>query len=66
MGELEVIEGQTSDADIEFLDLWRRRWNVERGGPPIGSIDEVILACGGHRHEFIIDFITYAISSCII
>jgi len=66
MGEVEVIEGQTSDADIQFLDLWRRRWHVERGGPPIGSIDEEILARGGHEHEFIIDFITYAISTCIV
>ncbi|KAJ8426140.1 hypothetical protein Cgig2_022437 [Carnegiea gigantea] len=66
MGEFEVIEGQTLDADIEFLDLWRRRWNVKRGGPPIGSMDEVILVCGGHGHEFITDFITYVISSYII
>ena len=66
MGEVEVIDGQTSDADIQFLDLWRRRWHVERGGPPIGSMDEVILARGGHGHEFITDFITYAISTCII
>ena len=43
MGELEVIEAQKSDANIEFLELWRRRWNVERGGPPIGSMNEVIL-----------------------
>jgi len=35
IGELEVIEGQTSDADIEFLELWKRRWNVEKGGPSI-------------------------------
>ncbi|KAJ8424951.1 hypothetical protein Cgig2_018758 [Carnegiea gigantea] len=66
MGEFEVIEGQTSDVDIEFSDLWRRRWNIERGAPPIGSVDEVILARAGHGHEFIINFITYAISSCII
>jgi len=66
MGQLEVIEGQTSGADIEFLELSRRRWNVERGGPPIGSMNEVILERGGHRHEFITDFITYAISSYIV
>ncbi|KAJ8445884.1 hypothetical protein Cgig2_000196 [Carnegiea gigantea] len=66
MRELEIIEGQSSDADIEFLELWRRRWNVERGGTPIGSMDEVILERGGHGHKFITDFITYAISICIV
>ncbi|KAJ8428962.1 hypothetical protein Cgig2_003293 [Carnegiea gigantea] len=66
MGELEIIEGQSSNTDIEFLELWRRRWNVERGGPPIRSMDEVILERGGCGHEFIADFITYAISSCIM
>ncbi|KAJ8435722.1 LOW QUALITY PROTEIN: hypothetical protein Cgig2_002679 [Carnegiea gigantea] len=40
--------------------------NVERGGPPIGSMHEVILQCGGHGHEFITDFIAYAISTCIV
>ena len=58
MGEFEVIEGQTSDADIQFLDLWRRRWHVERGGPPIGSMDEILLSRGGHGHDFVTDFIT--------
>ncbi|KAJ8447881.1 LOW QUALITY PROTEIN: hypothetical protein Cgig2_012016 [Carnegiea gigantea] len=61
MGELEIIEGQSSDADIELLELWRRRWNI-----PIGSMYEVILERGGHGHEFITDFIAYAISTCIV
>jgi len=29
-------------------------------------MDEVILDRGGHRQEFITDFITYAISTCIM
>ncbi|KAJ8429092.1 hypothetical protein Cgig2_001052 [Carnegiea gigantea] len=66
MGEHEIIEGHSSDADIEFLELWRRRWYVKRAGPLIGSMDEVILDRGGHRQEFITDFIMYAISTCIV
>jgi len=66
MGEFEINEGQTSDGDIQFLDHWRRRWHVERGGPPIGSMDEVILSRGGHGHDFVTDFITYAITTCIV
>jgi len=66
MGEFEVNEGRTSDDDIQFLYDWRRRWHVERGGPPIGSMDEVIPSHGGHGHEFITDFITYAISTCVV
>ncbi|KAJ8430632.1 LOW QUALITY PROTEIN: hypothetical protein Cgig2_008312 [Carnegiea gigantea] len=48
------------------IKLWRRRWNVERGGPPIGSMHEVILEHGGHGHEFITDFIAYVVSTCIV
>ncbi|KAJ8437972.1 hypothetical protein Cgig2_033705 [Carnegiea gigantea] len=66
MGEYEIIEGHSSEAEIEFLELRRRRWNVERAGPPIGSMDEVILDRGGHGQEFITDFITYPISTCIV
>ncbi|KAJ8429929.1 hypothetical protein Cgig2_017979 [Carnegiea gigantea] len=66
MGQLEISEGQSSQTYIEFLQQWRRRWNVERGGPPIGSMYEVILESGGYGHEFITDFITYAISTCIV
>ncbi|KAJ8434671.1 hypothetical protein Cgig2_030057 [Carnegiea gigantea] len=40
--------------------------NVERAGPPIGSMDEVILERGDHGNEFITNFITYAISTCIV
>ena len=29
-----VVEGHSSEAEIEFLELWRRRWNVQRVGPP--------------------------------
>jgi len=29
-------------------------------------MDDVILECGGHGPEFIIDFIIYAISTCIV
>ena len=61
-----VIEGHSSEAEIDFLELWRRRWNVQRVGPPIGSMDEVILDCGGHAQDFIIYVITYAISTCIV
>ena len=53
-----VIEGHSSEAEIEFLELWRRRWNVQRVGPPIGSMDEVTLDRGGHAQEFITNFIT--------
>ncbi|KAJ8434264.1 hypothetical protein Cgig2_010474 [Carnegiea gigantea] len=56
MGQLEITEGQSSQSAI----------NVERGGPLIGSIHEVILERGGHGHELITDFIAYAISTCII
>ncbi|KAJ8445809.1 hypothetical protein Cgig2_027890 [Carnegiea gigantea] len=38
----------------------------EGGGPPVGSMDDVIIERGGHGHEFIIDFIIYAISTCIV
>ncbi|KAJ8429930.1 LOW QUALITY PROTEIN: hypothetical protein Cgig2_017980 [Carnegiea gigantea] len=48
MGQLEISEGQNLQTDIEFLEQWRRR-----GGPPIGSMHEVILERGGHGHEFI-------------
>ena len=66
MGQLEISEGQSSQSNIEFLELWRRRWKVERGGPPIDSMYEIILESGGHRYEFITDFIAYAISTCIV
>ncbi|KAJ8434110.1 hypothetical protein Cgig2_024228 [Carnegiea gigantea] len=66
MGQLEISEGRSSQTDIEFLEQWRRRWNVERGGPPIGSMHEVILEHGADGHEFITDFIAYAISTCIV
>ncbi|KAJ8439438.1 hypothetical protein Cgig2_021552 [Carnegiea gigantea] len=66
MGEHEIMEGQSSDVDIEFLKLWRRRWNVKRAGPPIGTMDKVILERGGDEHDFITDFITYAIFTCIV
>ncbi|KAJ8429927.1 LOW QUALITY PROTEIN: hypothetical protein Cgig2_017977 [Carnegiea gigantea] len=58
MGQLEISEGQSSQTDI--------KWNIERGGPPIGSMHEVILERGGHRHEFITDLLAYAISTCIV
>ncbi|KAJ8435721.1 hypothetical protein Cgig2_002678 [Carnegiea gigantea] len=58
MGQLEIGEGQSSQTDIE--------WNIERGGPPIGSMHKVILECGGHGHEFITDLLAYAISTCIV
>ena len=61
-----VIEGHSSEAEIDFLELWRRRWNVQRAGPPVGSMDEVILDRGGHAQEFITEFITYAIFTCIV
>ncbi|KAJ8424455.1 hypothetical protein Cgig2_016222 [Carnegiea gigantea] len=66
MGPIEISEGKSSENNIEFLEQWRRRWNIERGGPPVGSMDDVILELGGHGHEFIIDFIIYVISTCIV
>ena len=61
MGPLEVREGKTSDNDTEyaiFLEHWRHRWNIERGGLPVRSMEYAIIECGGHGAEFIIDFIT--------
>ncbi|KAJ8431182.1 hypothetical protein Cgig2_010214 [Carnegiea gigantea] len=66
MGPIEISEGKSSENDIEFLEQLRQRWNIERGGPPVGSMDDIILERGGHGHEFIIDFIIYAISTCIV
>ncbi|KAJ8438091.1 LOW QUALITY PROTEIN: hypothetical protein Cgig2_019939 [Carnegiea gigantea] len=65
MGLLEVSEGKSLESDIEFLQQWRKRWNIERGGPQVGKMDDVILEHGGHGPEFIIDFIIYSISTCI-
>ena len=28
---------------VNFLDEWRRRWNISKGGPQIAIMDEVIL-----------------------
>ncbi|KAJ8431002.1 LOW QUALITY PROTEIN: hypothetical protein Cgig2_025684 [Carnegiea gigantea] len=66
MGQLKISEGQSSQSDIEFLELWSRRWNAKRSGPPIRSMHKDILEHGGHGHKFITDLITYAVSICII
>ncbi|KAJ8429967.1 hypothetical protein Cgig2_032092 [Carnegiea gigantea] len=69
MGPLEVREGKNSENDLKyaiFLEQWRQRWNIERGGPPVGSMDYAITKHGGHGPVFIIDFIIYVISTCII
>ena len=69
MGALEVKEAKASDNDTEyamFLEQWRQRWNVKRGGPLVRSMEYGIIECGGHGAEFIVDFIIYAISTCII
>ncbi|KAJ8445621.1 LOW QUALITY PROTEIN: hypothetical protein Cgig2_018562 [Carnegiea gigantea] len=61
-----ISEGKSSETDIEFLEQWRKRWNIKRGGPLNGSMDDVILEHGGHGPKFIIDFIISAISTCIV
>lgn len=69
VGPLKVREAKTSDNDTEyatFIEHWKQTWNVERGGPPVGSMEHAIIERGGHGAEFIIDFIIYAISTCII
>ncbi|KAJ8445620.1 hypothetical protein Cgig2_018561 [Carnegiea gigantea] len=66
IGLLEISEDKSSKTDIEFLEQWRKRWNIERCGPSIGSIDDVILEGVGHGPKFTIDFIMYAISTCIV
>ena len=61
---LKSIEDDT--AYIEFLKERRRRWNITKGAPHVGSMYEIILQRGGHRPDFVTDFIIYAISTCII
>ncbi|KAJ8421960.1 hypothetical protein Cgig2_032906 [Carnegiea gigantea] len=58
MGPLEVSEGKNSESDTKS--------NIERGGPPFGSMDFAIIEGGGYGVEFIINFIIYVISTCII
>ena len=53
-------------AYIKFLDNWRRRWNIARGGPHIGSMLEIILEREDRVAEFVTNFTIYVISTCII
>ena len=60
MGPFEAREAKPSDNDTEyatFLEHWRQRWNIERGGPPVGSMEYAITERSGHWAKFIIDFI---------
>ncbi|KAJ8432985.1 LOW QUALITY PROTEIN: hypothetical protein Cgig2_022629 [Carnegiea gigantea] len=62
VGPFEVREAKTLDNDTEyatFLEHWRQR-------PPVGSMEYGIIQRGGHGAKFIVDFIIYAISTCII
>ncbi|KAJ8423245.1 hypothetical protein Cgig2_022416 [Carnegiea gigantea] len=63
---LKLPNGKVLIYEEDVHSNWRKRLNIERGGPPIRSMDDVILECGGHGPKFIIDFIIYAISTCII
>ena len=35
IGLVDISEGKSSESDVEFLEQWRKRWNIERGGSPL-------------------------------
>ncbi|KAJ8425781.1 hypothetical protein Cgig2_020919 [Carnegiea gigantea] len=41
IGPLEVSEGKSSESDTVFLEQWRKRWNIKRGGPPLFHLNRV-------------------------
>ncbi|KAJ8424984.1 hypothetical protein Cgig2_027993 [Carnegiea gigantea] len=63
MGPQEVIEAKQLDDNIQYIQA---QWNVKSGGPPIGTMDEIILEHGDHGADFKRDFVVYTISTCIM